>query len=163
MIRLLPKNLLGTVLVCYCLVGNAQVITPVKVEQLVKRYQSAKGPTIVNFWSTWCKPCIEEIPHFVALKDSLQKDGVNLMLVSLDTKQIYTDGSLKKFLAKKGWKASFFWLNETNADHYCPAVAAKWSGVIPVTLIINPAKNYSRFYEEPLSKAALANALKEAL
>ena len=156
---------------CHCLFlflacslrGFTQAIIPIKVEQLVKTYQAAKGPTIINFWSTWCKPCIEEIPHFIALKDSLKKEGVNLMLVSLDTKQIYSDASLKKFLAKKGWKANFFWLNETNADHYCPAIDSKWSGVIPVTLIINPTKNYSHFYEEPLSKTALGAAVVKAL
>jgi thiol-disulfide isomerase/thioredoxin len=141
----------------------SQTITPVKVEQLVKTYQATKGVTIINFWSTWCKPCIEEIPYFIKLVDSLKSRGVQLMLVSQDTKTVYQDGSLKKFLIKKGWKSKFFWLNETNADHYCPVVDSSWSGVIPVTLIINPAKNYRQFYESDLSKAELNAAVEKAL
>lgn len=142
---------------------NAQIITPVKVEQLVKTYQASKGVTIVNFWSTWCKSCKEEIPHFIYVADSFKKEGVQLMLVSQDTKTIFRDGTLKNFLQKKGWKSKFYWLNETNADHYCPAVDSSWSGVIPVTLIINPAKNYKKFYEQELSKAALKEAIEKAL
>jgi thiol-disulfide isomerase/thioredoxin len=160
---IMKRSLLLLLLSAYTFTSFSQTITPVKAEQLVKTYQAAKGPTIINFWSTWCKPCIEEIPHFIALKDSLKKDGVSLMLVSLDTKQVYSSGTLKQFLAKKGWKANQYWLNETDADHYCPQVDKSWSGVIPVTLIINPAKNYSHFYEEPLNKAALATAIKQAL
>ncbi len=157
------RKIFTILLICLSAKGITQTIIPVKIEALVKTYQAAKGPTIINFWSTWCKPCVEEIPHYIALKDSLKKEGVNLMLVSLDTKQIYSNGTLKKFLAKKGWKANFYWLNETDADHYCPAVDAKWSGVIPVTLIVNPAKNYHHFYEEALSRSALSTALKAAL
>lgn len=142
---------------------EAQLITPVKVEQLVKKYRASKGVTIVNFWSTWCKSCKEEIPHFIYIADSLKKEGVQLMLVSQDTKTIYQNGTLKKFLNKKGWKSDLYWLNETNADHYCPAVDSSWSGVIPVTLIINPAKNYKKFYEQELSKAALKEAVEKAL
>lgn len=141
----------------------SQTITPVKVDQLVKTYQAAKGVTIINFWSTWCKPCIEEIPHFISLADSLKMEGVRLMLVSQDTKTIYQNGSLKKFVIKKGWKSKMYWLNETDADHYCPAVDSTWSGVIPVTLIINPAKNYRQFYENALNKNELRAAVEKAL
>jgi thiol-disulfide isomerase/thioredoxin len=143
--------------------GHAQTITPVKVEQLVKTYQAAKGVTVINFWSTWCKPCIEEIPHFISLADSLKSKGVQLLLVSQDTKTIYQNGALKKFVAKKGWKPKTYWLNETDADHYCPAVDSTWSGVIPVTLIINPVKNYRQFYESALKKEELRAAVEKAL
>lgn len=148
---------------CFTSFGHAQTIAPVKVEQLVKTYQASKGVTIINFWSTWCKPCIEEIPHFISLADSLKSKGVQLLLVSQDTKTIYQNGSLKKFVTKKGWKPNMYWLNETNADHYCPAVDSTWSGVIPVTLIINPAKNYRQFYEMQLNKDELRAAVKKAL
>ncbi len=141
----------------------AQTITPVKAEQLVKTYEAATGVTIVNFWSTWCKPCMAEIPHFISLADSLKNKGVRLMLVSQDTKTVYQSGSLKKVLMKKGWKANLFWLNETDADHYCPIVDSSWSGVIPVTLIINPKKNYRRFYESELNKTELRAAVEQAL
>jgi thiol-disulfide isomerase/thioredoxin len=129
----------------------------------VNKYQAAKGPMVINFWSTWCKPCIEEIPHFIKVADSLKSKGVELLLVSLDTKQVYNSGTLKSFIQKKGWKRNMVWLNETDADHYCPVVDSKWSGVIPVTLIINPSKNYRQFYEEPLSHTALTTAIQKAL
>jgi len=150
---------------CFLLNGAAfgQQITAVKVEKLVADYNSMDGVVVVNFWSTWCQPCIEEIPHFLAVADSLKNKNVKLLLVSLDSKEVFSTGKLKTFLAKKKWNTTHYWLNETDADHYCPAVDKSWSGVIPVTLIINKAKNYHRFYEEALGKKALLQAIEKAL
>ena len=151
------------IMCCFTATAFSQGIPSVKVEELVKQYSNAKGVTVVNFWSTWCKPCQEEMPGFLSVTDSLKSKGVNLLLVSLDTKDVYTNGKLKAFVNKKKWGAPMVWLNETDADRYCPAVDKTWSGVIPVTLIINPAKNYTKFYEAALNKEELINAITEAL
>ncbi len=148
---------------CFTATAYTQDIPSVKVEELVNQYSNAKGVTVVNFWSTWCKPCQEEMPIFLSVTDSLKSKGVSLLLVSLDTKDVYTNGKLKAFVNKKKWVAPMVWLNETDADRYCPAVDKTWSGVIPVTLIINPTKNYSKFYEAALNKAELLKGIEEAL
>ena len=38
---------------------------------------------VVNFWATWCKPCIKELPYFEAIQ-SKYKGDVRVVLVSLD-------------------------------------------------------------------------------
>ncbi len=157
------KILAAIVMIYFSASAFSQQIPSIKVEELVKQYSNAKGVTVVNFWSTWCKPCQEEMPGFLSVTDSMKQQGVSLLLVSLDTKDVYTNGKLKAFVKKKKWLAPMVWLNETNADRYCPAVDKTWSGVIPVTLIINPAKNYTKFYEAALNKAELINAITEAL
>jgi len=149
------KTLTLFVMACFSTAVFSQEVPSLKVAELVKKYSSANGITVVNFWSTWCKPCQEEMPHFLRVTDSLKSKGVQLLLVSLDTKDVYTTGKLKAFVAKKKWEAPMVWLNETDADIYCPAVDKTWSGVIPVTLIINPAKNYSKFYETSLTRPEL--------
>ncbi|MES2775943.1 MAG: TlpA disulfide reductase family protein [Bacteroidota bacterium] len=157
------KTLIVLLFSCFSIAGFSQEIPSLKVEELVKRYSNAKGVTVVNFWSTWCKPCQEEMPHFIKITDSLKMKGVNLLLVSLDTKTVYTKGELKAFVKKKKWVAPMVWLNETDADHYCPAIDKSWSGVIPVTLISNPSKNYFKFYEAALSREELTAGIVEAL
>lgn len=143
----------------------AQKMDALKAPALVQRFQNAKGVIVVNFWSTWCRPCIEEIPHFIKITDSLKEKGVELWLVSQDTKELYQNGKLKTFIAKQaGWeKAKHFWFAETNADYYCPIIDTSWSGVIPATLIINPGKGYRKFMEESLSGGALVEELSKAL
>jgi len=157
------KVLASIVMIWFSTVAFSQQIPSLKVEELVAKYSQAKGVVVVNFWSTWCKPCQEEMPHFIKITDSLKSKGVSLLLVSLDTRTVYAQGKIKSLMQKKKWKANVVWLNETNADHYCPAIDNEWSGVIPVTLIVNPSKNYHRFYESELSKEELIKGIEEAL
>ena len=156
---------LGIVLLfcCFSTAVLAQEIPSLKVEELVAKYSKANGVTVVNFWSTWCKPCQAEMPHFLSITDSMKLKGVSLLLVSLDTKDVYANGKLKAFVNKKKWVAPMVWLNETDADHYCPPIDKTWSGVIPVTLIVNSSKKYSRFYETSLTKEELLKGIEEAL
>lgn len=147
--------------------GNAfsQAIEKVKAPALVERYQSGKGVIVVNFWSTWCKPCVEEIPHFLQVYDSLKAKGVQLWLVSQDTRELYQSGKLKNYVAKqKGWsRANLLWLDETNADYYCPIIDKAWSGVIPATLIINPSTGYRKFIEESMTAEKLVEEIGKAM
>ena len=108
---------------------------------------------IVNFWATFCIPCIEEIPYFQALVKKHEKDSVKLLLVSLDLKDDYK--KIKPFAAKRKFTAPIVWLNESNADYFCPKVDAKWSGAIPATLFINNITGYRKFYEEQIPEATL--------
>lgn len=147
---------------CFSLL-KAQPIDSLKIEELVKKYEAAKGVMVVNFWSTWCKPCIEEIPHFIQVTNKWKEKGVELLLVSQDTRKLVESGELAAFVRKNGWKSSVVWLNETNADHYCPQVDRSWSGVIPATLIINPSKKYRAFFEESLDAEQLELEIKKAL
>jgi thiol-disulfide isomerase/thioredoxin len=142
----------------------AQDIEKIKASDLVKKYESGKGIMVVNFWSTWCKPCIEEIPHFIEVYEKLKSRGVELWLVSQDTRELYNTGKLKTYITtKEGWnKARLFWFDETNADYYCPLIDKDWSGVIPATLIINPEKGYRRFIEESMSAEELMKEIEKA-
>lgn len=140
-------------------------IEAVNATELLEKLQQQKGVVVVNFWSTWCKPCIEEIPHFLQVYNAQNGDSVQLWLVSQDTKDLYHSGKLKDYISKKdNWsKAKLLWFNETNADYYCPLVDSSWSGVIPATLIVNPAKGYRKFFEETMSAELLSNEILKAM
>lgn len=157
------KILTGIIALLLTATSLAQDIRKISIADLVKEYKHAEGVVVVNFWSTWCKPCIAEIPHFLKVADKYKRQGVELWLVSQDTKSIYESGSLKKWLAARNWQAQHYWLNETNADYYCPMVDESWSGVIPATVVINPRKNFFRFVESELPEAKLEALIQEAL
>lgn len=140
-----------------------QVIRPTKMQSLLDSLGKADGVIVLNFWSTWCKPCIDELPHFLEVSKTLKADSVQLWLVSQDTRSLFQSGALKDFVAKKQWDATHFWLDETDADYYCPLIDKTWSGAIPATLILNSRTGYRAFYEASLSKQALQEAIKKAM
>jgi len=39
---------------------------------------------VLNFWATWCPPCIEEMPSLVAMQQRLHTKGVKVLAVSID-------------------------------------------------------------------------------
>jgi thiol-disulfide isomerase/thioredoxin len=128
----------------------AQTIKKVKIEELAEYIRKSDHPLVVNFWATWCAPCIEEIPYFQEEVKKHAGQKAELVLVSLDFKDAYPS-QLASFIKKKNYEATFFWLDETNADHFCPQIDPKWSGSIPSTLFINNKTGYRKFYERQLT------------
>ncbi len=132
---------------------SGQAIKKIKITELEKTIRESKTPLIVSFWATYCKPCIAEIPYMQkAVKDHV-KDGVKLLLVSLDLKEDYR--KIKSFAAKRKFTAPIVWLDETNADYFCPKVDNAWSGALPATLFINNNTGYRKLYEEQIKEEKL--------
>lgn len=133
--------------------ASAQTSIPsVRVDELMKRVKHASDTVfVVNFWATFCKPCIEEIPDLeVAVRESEGKP-VKLLLVSVDQKSFFPK-KLQQFVQERQFLSEVVWLNETNADYFCSAVDPLWSGAIPATLVIAPKKGAREFIEAPLTK-----------
>jgi thiol-disulfide isomerase/thioredoxin len=139
-----------------------QAIRSVKITELEKIIAESKTPLIVNLWATWCKPCVEEIPYFQQEAAAHKPDSVQLILVSLDFKEAYP-AAISRFAGKMKITANIVWLNETNADYFCPKIDPKWSGAIPATLFINNKNGYRKFAEQQLSHGELQQEIRALL
>ena len=146
------RKILLVVAVFFSLIGFSQEAKKIKITEIEKMISESKGPLIVNFWATFCKPCMEEIPHFQKMLSKYEKDGLQILFVSLDLQDAYP-AKVNAFIKKR--KMSAVWLDETNADYFCAKVDEKWSGAIPATLFINNGKNYRKFVEEQISEEVL--------
>lgn len=131
--------------------ANAQEIKKWKLQDLEVVIKNSDKPTIINFWATFCKPCLEELPYFQETVKRYDKAGVQLILVSLDMHQAYPK-KISAFAAKNKIVAPIFFLDETDADLFCPKVDKNWSGAIPASLFINNKTGYRKFFEDQLSK-----------
>lgn len=142
---------------------QAQSIPKVKMDDVVKRF-SAPNDTIyvVNFWATFCKPCVAEIPDFIKITDKYKAQKVKLILVSLDLPSYYP-AKIAGFAKKHGFNASILWLNETNADHFCPMIDPKWSGAIPSTIMVKAKTGHKQFFEEEMNAAKFEQELKNVM
>lgn len=123
-----------------------------KIEEVVKMIDTSSSPLVVNFWASWCKPCIHEIPWFEKIAADYKDKGVKLVLVSLDFASDYKSKALHQFVKNNNYTSQIVWLDETNADKFCPAIDSSWGGSIPVTLMVNNKKNYRQFYEFQLKE-----------
>jgi len=91
---------------------------------------------VVNFWATWCAPCVKELPVFDTLQRMYESRPVRIILVSLDFPEDYRE-RLPAFVARKKPLPRIVWLNETNANKFIPEIDDRWSGAIPATMIIS--------------------------
>jgi thiol-disulfide isomerase/thioredoxin len=142
---------------------NSQTIAKWKMNDVVKSYSGKNDTTyVVNFWATFCKPCNEELPDFIRLAEKYKKQKVKLLLVSLDLPS-YVAVRLPAFIKKNNYKTNHVWLNETDADIFCPMIDPKWSGAIPATIIVNNKTGYRKFAEDQISPADFEKYLNEAI
>jgi len=151
-------------LCCLRFSPNAQFIQAWKaadIRQALNR--SDKKIVVLNAWATFCKPCVEEIPHFIEAIRPFS-DRVELILMSVDSKEVYP-GKLKRFIRQHHFNegVTHAWLNETDANYFCPFVDSTWEGSIPATLIYDRASGRRYFIEDSLTKEALLAVLNEML
>ena len=143
-------------------VGRGQQIRQMNADELSSYIAKNEKPLVVSFWATWCASCNEEIPYFISTIKEKYNGEVELLLVSLDIKSYYP-GKIETFTAKRNYRAPVVWLNEPNADIFCPKIDTKWSGAIPSTLMVNNKKQYRKFYETGISPLQFERDIKELL
>lgn len=125
---------------------SAQEIAVVDFTQLQPLLDKRNDTTyVVNFWATWCLPCIKEMPYFQQIHENFSNRKVKVILVSLDfEKQI--NSTLIPFIEKNRLTAEVILLNDPDANSWIDQVNPKWSGALPATVIYN--KNFQGFYEQ---------------
>ncbi|HEX5002809.1 MAG TPA: TlpA disulfide reductase family protein [Bacteroidia bacterium] len=113
---------------------------------------------VINFWATWCKPCVAELPSFDSLSVAYRNKPVAVILVSLDFKRQYAD-KLIPFIQKNNISARVLLLDEPEYDLWINKIDKSWSGAIPATLIFHKPSKYHHFYEEEFTYSSLIQAL----
>jgi len=114
--------------------ANAQNFKGVyKIDQLLQRVDNNDTTYVINFWATWCKPCVEELPSFDSLFALKSKDPVKIILVSLDFSE-ELDKKVKPFLKHYKIKNECVLLDEVNGNDFINKVSPAWGGAIPATL-----------------------------
>jgi thiol-disulfide isomerase/thioredoxin len=111
---------------------------------------------IVNFWATWCKPCVQELPAFEKIYNTYKNQDVELILVSLDfPNQI--ESRVIPFIKKNNLKGNVVLMADPDQNTWIPKVDETWSGAIPATLIYT--KNSRKFYEQSFTFEELKNEI----
>lgn len=115
---------------------------------------------VVNFWATWCGPCVSELPHFEKVADEYPESEVDFALVSLDFPS-QADKRLREFIPKHKISLPVFLMTETDYDLWIPMVDKSWQGNLPATLIFK--ENTRIFIPEVLNEEELRAHIRSIL
>lgn len=96
---------------------------------------------VVNFWATWCKPCIKELPYFEEFNSTLKTEKVKVILVSLDFPK-HLESNLVPFVRENQLKSKVVVLLDGKYNDWIDKVSPEWSGAIPATYIYKGRQNY---------------------
>lgn len=155
----MKQTLLSLVFLLLTHTIHAQEIKRWKMNDMLDYIKKSDSALVVNFWATFCGPCIEEIPYFQSIAEKYKDQKVKLLLVSLDFKEYYPQ-KIAAFAKRFGFTAEIVWLDEEKPDDFCPKIDSSWSGAMPATLFVNNLNRYRKFVEIQLKPEEVETAIK---
>ena len=104
-------------------------------------YKSLKGEkfTVIDFWATWCKPCVKSLPKLVEMSDEFKSQGINFVGISIDGPRNLA--KVKPFARSLG--VTYPVLLDTNSD----VMAKLGVKAVPSLLIVNSDDEIVYFHE----------------
>ena len=146
-------SIIGILFLFSCNNSSEDAIEVVDFEGMYSKIDLSVDKTyVINFWATWCAPCVKELPYFEEVNKQSKDNNTEVILVSLDfPSQI--ESKLKPYLKKNKIKSKVILLDDSKINTWVPKVSEQWDGGIPATLIVN-SSNYN-FYPKPFEKEEL--------
>jgi len=149
-----------------CQAQNSEnyVLKSVNYEELKSLIQKEDGKLyVVNFWATWCKPCIEELPHFMEVNEIYKSDpNYKMILVSLDHPKTLNT-KVKRFIEAHNLKVDVYLLDDNKRmNEWIPDVDENWSGAIPATVFYKNGEKIL-FRELQMTKYELEDLIEDNL
>lgn len=138
-------------------IGKVPII---KVDDLNKRLHNGIDTIyVVNFWATWCAPCVAELPYFEKIDSVYRGQKVKVILVSTDFKKDI-DSRLNSFIERKKLHSEVNFLDELYDNEWIPKVDSSWQGNIPATKIYSAKNGVSYFVPDETTYNVLDSCVK---
>jgi len=112
----------------------AQNLRIVNDAELLERFKPGVKPRIINFWATWCKPCMEEMPYFLKA-DSLYGGKIDFVFVAFD--RLRDTARVMQKIAEYKIPGEHLLIKTADMQNLINAVDSTWSGALPVTWFVS--------------------------
>ncbi|MBC8045576.1 MAG: TlpA family protein disulfide reductase [Fimbriimonadaceae bacterium] len=138
----------------------AQNFKPVQFADFEKFLAENNNDTlyVINFWATWCKPCIEELPYFEKLNAETQHEKIKVILVSMDTESRWGN-ALTEFIQKRNVQSEVRSFYNKKPIDWIDRISPEWSGAIPATLFLY--KGNKTFHEKEFTYEELQTIIQQ--
>jgi thiol-disulfide isomerase/thioredoxin len=125
---------------------SAQKFEFIKVPELEKILKNPDNKLfVINFWATWCPPCVKEFPGFEEVSKDYDTSKVKFIMVSLDFPSDL-EKQLIPFIENNNVTLEVALMTDLDYDKWIDKVDPLWHGEIPATLVFNNAKNLRYFH-----------------
>ena len=128
----------------------------IKFQDLENLIQKDDRIYVFNFWASWCKPCVTEMPAFETLANNFHLKKVSVIFISLDFKRDLK--IVEKFVTDNQIKSKVYFIDEPDYNSWINKISPHWSGAIPATLISNGTRK--EFYEQSFDYQSLSNIIR---
>jgi thiol-disulfide isomerase/thioredoxin len=91
---------------------------------------------LVNFWATWCRPCLKELPELIGLEKKYAARGFELLAVSLDD-PADQETIVRPFLAKWFPELRSLMRRSPDMDAMVSVVDPAWNEVLPTSYVLD--------------------------
>ncbi len=140
--------------------ANGQQADQIRLKDLQRVINAPTSKVqVINFWATWCAPCVKEIPLFEKLNQVNQ--NVEVTLVSMDFDLDPNPEKVYRFMTRKKLQSKVVILAESNPNNWIDKIDKSWSGALPATLIINTQNGKRRFVQKELQEGDLEKMIAE--
>lgn len=145
---------------CAGLQGGSQLVKPIDENGLQQRLRQARGKVVLlNFWATWCDPCVEEFPDLMKITQEFRPHGLEVILVSIDEPEDL-EKKVNPFLQTQGVAWPTYFKKTRDDEVFINAIDQKWSGAIPATFIYDSNGILAKRFIARQSYETLAAALR---
>lgn len=151
------------IIACLLFISQIQAQSLIKIDSdELEALSSMNNDTtyILNFWATWCSPCIKEIGYFEDLHRQAPGPEMKVFLISLDFPNSI-ERRVIPFLKEKDITAEVKLVTDLDYNAWIERIDPGWSGAIPATLIYKRDKRL--FLEKELTRDELFNHVKQIM
>ena len=141
---------------CHALAQHSRMVTWAQVDSILK--EKTDSITVMNFWATWCKPCVEELPHFEKTRKTMKDKAVRFIYISLDF-AAEKSSRLDPFIRKKMPGAPVLLLDDTDYNRWIGKIDSQWSGSLPATLVYRNLQKNRIFADGEISETKLRSMI----
>ena len=143
---------LALLFVCISLTAQSYVkVSASRIEDLLQ--QKNDTTYVINFFASWCAPCIQELPELQAFAREHALDKIRLMYVSLDFEEDAEEALLP--LLRKFEITQPVWLLTETGNRWITRIDRQWNGSIPATLVFNNTKKKRTLITQRVTRTML--------
>ena len=135
-------------------------VSRLNFDQITTYVGEQKGnPLLVNFWATWCEPCVEELPDLIKLYNTHQQQGLAMVGFSVDFPE-QTDSVVKPFVKSHHIPYPIYVADPDDQDKMINHFSKNWSGAVPCTFLYDSTGRLVRMRMGKMSYSEMEEFLK---
>lgn len=141
--------------IAFAVSAQPKVVKLAELEKLINT--PSEKIQVINFWATWCGPCIKEMPLIEKLGQ--ERSDVRITLVSMDLELDENPDKVFRFVERKDIKSDVMILDAPDPNSWIDKIEKQWNGSLPATIVINTKTGKRAFVGKEVKEGELESLI----